>query len=358
MPLRRLPSFPRLEQRGAPRADSSRQRSPVKRSKMWLLLLIPAATFLILYSRSFKSSLFASKPVSISGSMQLLSATVTPNPGDVKRVAVCFFGLTRSLNHTIDSIQQNLIGPIIKKGWEVDVFIHTYSDVRHLTNARTGEDTDLDTEQWHLLNPYDYVLTSQDEYMQSIEKQMGKCFERGTGWPHEPEAMQHSNVRNLLAQLNSVYEAGRLWEAHYADRLYKAVIFARPDVKFTCPFPATLLDNLQEDSIYAPDFALWDGINDRFALLAPAAATVWKRRRFFNLHECRNRPIHAEMFASAFANATGLTYRPIQRFGFVRVRGNGVAAELDVDYPKLCASRHGDRPARKPPGVRAAAHRG
>lgn len=97
---------------------------------------------------------------------------------------------------------------------------------------------------------------------------------------------------------------------------------------------------MQEDSVYAPDFALWEGINDRFALLKPAAATVWKRRRFFNLHECRNRPIHAEIFAKNFVNATGLMYRPIKRFGFMRVRGNGVPALLDADYPKLCGKSH------------------
>lgn len=74
---------------------------------------------------------------------------------------------------------------------------------------------------------------------------MQKCLEKGTGWPREPREMQASNVRNLLSQLNSIYEVGKLWEAHYAERRYEAIIFARPDVKFTCPFPATLLDRMQ-----------------------------------------------------------------------------------------------------------------
>ena len=78
-------------------------------------------------------------------------------------------GLTRSLNHTIDSIKQNLIGPILKQGFEVDVFVHTYNDVRHLTNTRTGEDSDLDTDQWKLLSPYDVSLTSQDEFLELVE---------------------------------------------------------------------------------------------------------------------------------------------------------------------------------------------
>lgn len=99
---------------------------------------------------------------------------------------------------------------------------------------------------------------------------------------------------------------------------------------------------MQEETIYAPDFALWEGINDRFALLAPQAATVWKRRAFFTLHQCQIRPIHAEIFAEAFATATGLAHREIHRFGFVRVRSNGEPAKLDMEYgyPELCADTY------------------
>ena len=167
--FRRPPSTARLDQRPVPRPDLAKSRMPMTRQKFWLGLCISALIFITCYFQPFRKTLFASTPARISGGMQLLSASVTPGQLGVKRVAVCFFGLTRSLNHTIDSIQQNLIGPIVEKGWEVDVFIHTYNDVRHLTNTRTGEDTDLDTEQWHLLDPYDYQLTAQDEYLHSIE---------------------------------------------------------------------------------------------------------------------------------------------------------------------------------------------
>lgn len=57
--------------------------------------------------------------------------------------------------------------------------------------------------------------------------------------------MQVSNVRNLLAQLNSVLQVGKLWERKHSERKYSAVLFARPDVNFTCPFPADMLENLQ-----------------------------------------------------------------------------------------------------------------
>lgn len=74
---------------------------------------------------------------------------------------------------------------------------------------------------------------------------ISSCVRHGTGWALEDEFIQRSNVQNMLAQLNSVYEVGRLWERHHAERQYSAVIYARPDVNFTCPFPAVMIDNIK-----------------------------------------------------------------------------------------------------------------
>lgn len=76
-------------------------------------------------------------------------------------------------------------------------------------------------------------------------EKISRCVHHGTGWRHDEEWIQRSNVRNMLAQLNSVYEVGKLWEKHHPTRQYTAVLFARPDVRFACPFPTSILDNIQ-----------------------------------------------------------------------------------------------------------------
>lgn len=110
---------------------------------------------------------------------------------------------------------------------------------------------------------------------------------------------------------------------------------------------------MQQDTVYAPDFALWRGINDRFHMLAPDAATVWKRRRFFATHMCRHVPIHSEIYTHAFANATGLAYSPIPEFGFVRVRSTGDEADLDAEFPGLCGAPVREIARKKRRGPRA-----
>ena len=48
------------------------------------------------------------------------------------RVAVCFYGLTRSLRWTLPSIRRRLFEVLRQEGMEVDVFVHTY----HLLEVR------------------------------------------------------------------------------------------------------------------------------------------------------------------------------------------------------------------------------
>lgn len=172
MVLKRPSSYARaLEQRlSTSPLDSGKSHASGKRAKLWLLCLIPAVLLLMYVAypaQKSSTAIFVS-----SGGLQLLSVDQSPvssADSPVKRVALCFFGLTRSLNHTLPSIRENLIGKLNDEGFEVDIFLHTYNDVTHLTNGRTGEDDDLDTEQWHMLEPYDHLLTSQDTFTHSVQ---------------------------------------------------------------------------------------------------------------------------------------------------------------------------------------------
>lgn len=72
-----------------------------------------------------------------------------------KRVALAFYGLTRSLKYTIDSIMLNVMDQLTQAGYEYDVYLHTY-DLKSLNNIRSGETGALNTTEWKLLSP-DYV---------------------------------------------------------------------------------------------------------------------------------------------------------------------------------------------------------
>ena len=81
-------------------------------------------------------------------------------PRRTKHVVLAFYGLTRSLGYTIDSIRQNIFGPLSEAGYTYDVYLHTY-DLQHLANARTGEAAALNTSEWQLLQPDFHKVTRQ-----------------------------------------------------------------------------------------------------------------------------------------------------------------------------------------------------
>ena len=80
--------------------------------------------------------------------------------GKRKHVALAFYGLTRSLTYTIDSIHSQIMVPLSAGGYTFDIYLHTY-DLRHLDNSRTNESSDLNTTEWHLLRPDFLSITSQ-----------------------------------------------------------------------------------------------------------------------------------------------------------------------------------------------------
>lgn len=63
-----------------------------------------------------------------------------PEPSSPRRVALCFYGVTRSLRFTLPSIKSRLIDVMRGGGLEVDVFVHTYDMLKYV-NPRDGKGT-------------------------------------------------------------------------------------------------------------------------------------------------------------------------------------------------------------------------
>lgn len=74
-----------------------------------------------------------------------------------------------------------------------------------------------------------------------------KCWLHGTGWTAALPEAQRKNLRNLVCQLNSLKQVGKLWQAEFdAHREeYAAVAFMRPDVLYRDPFPVHLIRSLK-----------------------------------------------------------------------------------------------------------------
>ena len=66
-------------------------------------------------------------------------------------IAICFFGLTRSLRYNIESIQKNIFDILDNSEYSYDIYMHTYN-LEVINNDRSNEyNCKLDTEEYKLL---------------------------------------------------------------------------------------------------------------------------------------------------------------------------------------------------------------
>ena len=68
---------------------------------------------------------------------------------------------------------------------------------------------------------------------------------------------------------------------------------------------------MQEGQVHVPNWGHHMGMNDRFALLHPKSAALWKGRLQHMLAHCTEEPLHSETFVRHFAFSQGLQGRPL-----------------------------------------------
>ena len=175
-----------------------------------------------------------------------------------KKVAICFFGLTRSLKKTIHSIESNIFQILINHNIEYDIYLHTY-DITLLTNSRSNEyNCKLDTDEWKLLKPNYYSITNQTTFDNNYDWNFLK--KQGDKWN---DGFQ--STRNAIRQLNSIKEVTKLWINKHP---YKYYLYFRPDLLYVTPLNIkNIRDNIDKpNTIVVPSWGNYlNGVNDRIA---------------------------------------------------------------------------------------------
>jgi hypothetical protein len=178
------------------------------------------------------------------------------------RVAVVFFGITRSLRFTLDSINRKVIEPARAMTPHVGLFGHFYDQIA-IHNPRSGEAGNLDPEEYRLLNLDQVEREAPGHCLADYPIDQLKAY--GDYWKNKFRSFQ-----NLVHQLHSLRRATLLAEQFQPD----IVIFARPDLWYHTSTGPYLADLRSADSsqVLVPNWAQWRGLNDRLALARGADA--------------------------------------------------------------------------------------
>lgn len=203
------------------------------------------------------------------------------------KIAVCFFGISRSLAFTYPSIEMNILRPAWDTG-EVKIFVHFF-DQEMIVNARSGENGATRRDEHLLLKPDWLQLEPPDNCLKQIPYDQIKSF--GDAWGDGFQSLR--NLMHQLHSLKTVSKAALDWQPDI-------IVFARPDLEYhdslAGPIRKVLLSH--GNMVCLPSWQHWaGGYNDRFAICtADEAAKAYGERLNEVLVFCKedDRSLHAE----------------------------------------------------------------
>lgn len=230
------------------------------------------------------------------------------------KVAFAFWGLSRSLKKTLNSIQQHIFGLLKSRGIEYKIFMHVLTLNEVYTNPRNNEyGIMLDPNEYKLLKP-DFVTV---EDQQAVMRHLNLSKYRTHA---DPWNTGYKSVDNFICAMYSKYKVTELIQNSGYDMDY--VVFLRPDARFLNALTMNDFSGVKHNTVGVPKFALYNGINDRFCIATNINykfyGMVFKNMYFYS----RLHPLHSETF---HAWCMGLARLKIVYIGiqFTLVRANG-----------------------------------
>ena len=218
------------------------------------------------------------------------------------RIAICFFGITRSLNHTIESIEENIFTPARTFG-TVRIFAHLFNQ-NEVQNSRSGESGKFDTKEYKLLNP-DWVHLEEPEVCLAAHGfETMKAY--GDSWDDG-----FKSLRNLVHQLHSLNEVTKAASEWAPD----IVLFVRPDLFYHSSLRQHIATALRWESagVILPAWQNHgNGYNDRFAICRMPSAIEAYGTRVKSMHDFCSRgqvKLHSERLLRFVLDEEGLTPR-------------------------------------------------
>ena len=179
------------------------------------------------------------------------------------KVAICFFGITRSLKHTIKSIKKNIFEILKKNRIEYDVYCHTYNIDHNYVNHRAKEcvsANNIDNAEYKLLEASYICVDNQNKIKNEID--LKKYRTKGDPWGTK----DYNTLDNYILAQYSKHKLVNMIETNKQE--YQYIIFMRPDCEYIMPFNIKDLEYIDNTTICTPNFHLWGTyhMNDRFAI--------------------------------------------------------------------------------------------
>jgi len=176
-----------------------------------------------------------------------------------KKVALLFWGLSRSSKWTYSSLKMNILNVLEKNKIEYKIFFHTYFLKDIYNNKRANEiNIKIDNEDYKILKPDNFSYDWQEDVIKKID--FKKYYPEQDPWSNNFETF-----KNYILAMKSQKKVTEMFLEKKEDFDY--VIYLRPDVNFLDKFNVNWFDLCKDNCIITPKFDKYGGINDRFAIM-------------------------------------------------------------------------------------------
>jgi len=181
-----------------------------------------------------------------------------------KKIAILFFGLTRSLHKTIQSLHDNLFNVLRDNSYEYDTFIHTYKIQGEYNNQWAHESTKnyINEDVEALLKPTYFIHDNQQDIVKTIKFE--DYYKNLGDWRGKPPEMVRYLIRNMCLALYSKKQITKLFEQHKDE--YDYAIIIRPDMMLKTKLDINWFNELRDDTIIIPECDSYGGCNDRLCI--------------------------------------------------------------------------------------------
>lgn len=240
------------------------------------------------------------------------------------KIAIGFFGITRSLRNTINSIKENIFNVFEENNIEYDIFMHTYF-LKNYKNERTMEKNDnVDNEEYKLLSPKYLKIDNQDDIIEKLNLTSYRKFP-------DPWNTNYNSVNFYILGCYSKYKLTTMIEEN--ENNYDCIIFIRPDCLYLHKFEIDYLNLINNNTIVIPNFHLFGKfkINDRFAITSKETYKIYGKVFLELLELSKKMKLHSETILGLILTKNSININKID-FKFARVRCNGKIEKGDLKF--------------------------
>lgn len=247
-------------------------------------------------------------------------------------IAICLWGIVRSLRYTINSLKQHCLDPITNGGHTYEIYMHTYRFSGTYTGVRSREiGVQLNFSEWNLISPDHVYVEDQDLFDQHVNYTQYETL--GDPWNNN-----FTSMKNHIRALNSLHHLASWVEKESQYKDIDGVVYLRPDATYLNELPYYLLEHFPR-TLFLPDFhrsCQGGEYNDRMAMGDLKSAVTYGKRFEHALDYAQRKPLHSESYTYDYLNERNVSVREIP-FRFKRMRANGehhVRDEIAIVSPR------------------------